>query len=178
MKKLIQIIKSIKLKQILTVFLAGSLLVISTACSNDGNAAQSGGKAYTDTAKRSMSDTYDKYDANQPFEGGMNSYNDDPRYDAGTAGKTKGLLDKAKAERAKNLEADSIGDYVENASDRVGKSVQSAKRDIPRAINDRKEDIAEDVQRRTDTLKKNIKNVPDEAQRIVGGVKDDLPGDA
>ena len=82
------IIKSINIRQILTVFLAGCLLVISTACSQ-GNMAQAGGKAYTETAKRAMSDTYDDYDANQDFQGGMNGYNDDRRYNAETAAKAK-----------------------------------------------------------------------------------------
>ena len=52
MRKLIQVIKSIKLRQILTVFLVSSLLIVSTACSQ-GNVAKGG---------RPASDTYDKYD--------------------------------------------------------------------------------------------------------------------
>lgn len=166
MKKLIQIIKSLNFKQVLTAFLAGSLLVISTACS-DGNVAQSGGKAYTDTANKSMSDTYDKYDANQSFEGGMNNYNDDPRYDTKAGADTKTLVD-----RAKSRQTDDLGEYFGNIGDRAGDRINDAKRDVPRTINARKEDTVRDVQQRTDTLKNNLKNAPGEAKKVFEGAKD------
>lgn len=101
MQNLIQIIKSINIRQVLTVFLAGCLLVFSTACSQ-GNIAQAGGQAYTETAKRAMSDTYDDYDANQDFKGGMNGYNDDRRYNAETAAKAKALVDTARSRQKDN----------------------------------------------------------------------------
>lgn len=168
MKKLIQIVKSIKLRQVLTVFLASSLLVISTACS-DGNVAQAGGKAYTDTAK-ATSDTYDKYDANQPFQGGMNNYNDDRRYDTRTGAEAKSYIDRVKGRQADN--EDTYVDNLRNIGDTAGKKINEAKRDIPRAIEDRKEDAAQDIQRRTDTLKQNLKNAPDEARKVFEGAKD------
>ena len=160
MKTLIQFIKSIRLRQILTVFLAGFLLVISTACSQ-GNIAQAGGKADTDTAKRAMSDTYDKYDANQSFEGGMNGYNDDPRYDSETASKAKALVDTAKSRQKDNL-----GDYADSITDRAQEKVEEAKKDIPQSLRARKDEAVEDIKQRTSTLKENVSNAPDEAKKV------------
>ncbi|HHP7232782.1 MAG TPA: DUF6658 family protein [Xenococcaceae cyanobacterium] len=160
MKKLFQIIKSLRLKQILAVFLAGSLLVISTACSK-GNVAQAGGRAYTETGKRAMSDTYDDYDANQSFKGGINGYNDDPRYNAETAAKTKALVDQAKARQKDNL-----GDYADNITDRAGDKINQAKKDVPRTLQANTERAAKDIQKRTETLKENVGNAPGEAKKV------------
>ena len=159
MKTLIQFIKSIRLRQILTVFLAASLLVISTAC-GQGNIAQAGGKGYVDTAKRAMSDTYDEYDANQPFEGGMNGYNDDRRYNSETASKAKELVDTAKRRRKDNL-----GDYADSITDRAQDKLEEAKRDIPQALRARKNEAVEDIKQRTNTLKENVSNAPNEAKK-------------
>lgn len=160
MRSLIKIIKSINIRQVLTVFLAGSLLVISTACSQ-GNMAQAGGKAYTETAKRAMSDTYDDYDANQDFEGGMNGYNDDRRYNAETAAKTKALVDTAKSRQKDNL-----GDYAEDIVDRAGDKIEAAKEDIPRGIKETKDDAMRDIQARTDRLQDNLSKAPDAAKEV------------
>ncbi|GAB4526437.1 MAG: hypothetical protein Tsb0014_06570 [Pleurocapsa sp.] len=144
MKKFIQFIKSIKLSQILTVFLASSLLIISTACSQ-GNIAQAGGKAYTDTAKRAMSDTYDDYDANQRFVGGMNGYNDDRRYDAELKSKTKALVDNAEHRQQKDL-----GDYVSDLGDRAQET---------------KDEAVENIQQQASNLKENASKTSEQAQK-------------
>ena len=166
MRKLIQSIKSLKLKQILTVFLAGSFLVISTACS-DGNVAQAGGKAYTDNAKRAMSDTYDDYDANQSFKGGMNGYNDDRRYDGDTAAKVKALVDSAESRQEDNL-----GDYVKQVGDRTTNKIDEYSDKVPQALEDRRQEAAKDIKKRTKTLQKNLDNAPDEARKVLEGAVD------
>jgi ElaB/YqjD/DUF883 family membrane-anchored ribosome-binding protein len=166
MKKLIQTIKSIKLRQVLTVFLVGSLFIISTACSN-GNVPQAEAKLDSNTTTKAMSDTYDQYDSNQPFKGGMNRYNDDPRYDTKAGADRKGLVD-----RAKSRQTDNVGEYFSNIGDRAGDNLEKAKRELPRALEDRKEDTAQDLQRRTSTLKQNLKNAPNEARNVFEGAKD------
>lgn len=171
MKKLIQTIKSLKLKQILTVFLAGSLLVISTACNqatvDPDNAAQTGGKEYTNTAKRAGSDTYDDYDANQSFEGGMNGYSDNLRSDGETQAKVKALIDSAESRQEDNL-----GDYVKKVGDRTTDKLDEYTDKIPQALEDRRKDAAKDIEKRTKTLQKNLDNVPDEARKIYEGAVD------
>lgn len=153
-----QMIKNIKLKKILTLLLASSLIIISTACSQ-GNVAQEGKKAIADTAQKVMTDTYDDYDANQKFEGGMNGYNDDRRYDAGTAVKTKALVDTVKT-RQENNSAYDVGDIT----DRVGNKLEQAKRDIPRSLEQNSQEAANYIDDKSDNLKRNLGQVP-------GGIK-------
>lgn len=159
MRNIVQFIKTINIKQVLTVFMAGCLLLISTACSQDG-AAKVGTKA--EEARTSMSNTYDKYDANQEYKGGMNRYNDDRRLDtdAGAASKAKTLVDTAK-----RRQADSFGDYVDNVTDRAKNTVEDAKREVPRTLKDNTEDAVDYVQDKSGKLQRNLSKVP-------GGVKD------
>ncbi|MGF1541019.1 MAG: DUF6658 family protein [Pleurocapsa sp.] len=161
MQNLIKFIKSVNIRRILTVFLAGCLLVVSTACSR-GNIAQAGGKAYTDTAKRAMSDTYDDYDANQKFQGGMNGYNDDRRYNAETAAKTKALIDRAKSNQNRDL-----GDYVENLEDSVGDKIEQAQHDIPRTLQANQRKATDYIQDKSEDLTENFSKVREEATKII-----------
>ena len=164
MEKLIKIIRSIKLRQILTVFLAGSLLVISTAC-NSGNVAQAEGKTYTDNAKRAMSDTYDDYDADQSFKGGMNGYNDDRRYDSETAAKAKTLVDTAKRRKA-----DDLGEFTDNVLERSVLN-EDANEKATKAFTDKleknKDKAAEYVDNKSDKLQRNLEKVPGETKKVV-----------
>lgn len=168
MRNIVQFIKSINIKQVLTVFTAGCLLVISTACSQDG-AAKIGTKAEVTKSTMSKnydrgatSDTYDKYDANQNYKGGINSYNDDRRYDsdAGVAGKAKTLVDTAK-----RRQVDNVGDLVDNVTDRAKSTAKDAKREVPRTLKDNTEDAVDYVQDKSGKLQRNLSKVP-------GGVKD------
>jgi gas vesicle protein len=168
MRKIIQSIKSIKIKQVLTVFMAGCLLLITTACSK-GDVAQ-GERGVQPTTKSSMSksgmsdtnDTYNKYDASQEYKGGMNGYNDDRRYDsdAGAAAKAKTLVDTAK-----RRQVDNVGDYVDNVSDRAQSTLKKAQREVPRNLKNNQETAVDYVQDKSENLKRNLSKVP-------GGVKD------
>ena len=169
MKKLIKIIKSIKLRQILTVFLAGSLLVISTAC-NSGNVAQTGGKTYTDNAKKAMSDTYDDYDADQSFKGGMNGYNDDRRYDAETAAKAKTLVDTAK-----RRQADDLGEFTDNVLQRsvLNEDVnEKATKAFSDKLERNKDKALEYVDDKSDKLQRNLEKVPGETKEVFDAAVD------
>ncbi|MEL6578638.1 MAG: DUF6658 family protein [Cyanobacteria bacterium J06621_12] len=161
MKKLINAIKSIKIKKILTVFLAGFLLIVSTACSQS-TVAQAETKAET-----AMSSDYDAYDANQEYKGGMNGYNDDRRYDAETAAKAKALVDTAESRQE-----DSLGDYAESITNRAGDKIDEAKNEIPRALQSNKEDAVEYVQNKSDKLQSNLSKVPEGAKEIFEGATD------
>lgn len=169
MRNIIQSLKSIKIKQVLTAFLVGCLLLISTACSKD-NVAKTGNKAEVvgknvmskDYDRGAASNTYDKYDANQEYKGGMNSYNDDRRYDydAGAAAKAKTLVDTAKRRQVDNL-----GDYVDNVGDRAKSTIKEAQRETPRNLKNNTENAVDYVQDKSDKLQRNLSKVP-------GGVKD------
>ncbi|MBE9047768.1 hypothetical protein IQ255_25795 [Pleurocapsales cyanobacterium LEGE 10410] len=164
MKKLIKILKSLQLRQILTVFLAGLLLTVATAC-NQGNVAQDGGKEYTETAKRAMSDTYDDYDANQSLKGGMNGYNDDRRYDSETAAKAKTLVDTAK-----RRQADDLGEFTENVLERsvLNEDVnEKATKAFSRKLEKNKDQATEYFDEKSDKLKRNLEKVPGETKKVL-----------
>ena len=168
MKKLIQFIKNLPIKQILTIFLASSLVFVSTAC-NKGNVAQAEGKEYTQATK-TRTDTYDEYDANQSFKGGMNGYNDDRRYDSGTAAKTKELIDTAERRKADNL-----GEYVDNVGERsvLNKDVdEKATKAFSRKLEDNKDKALEYVDDKSDKLQRNLGKVPEKSKKVFDGAVD------
>ena len=169
MNNIIRVIKSIKIKQVLTVFLVTGLLFVSTAC-NKGNVAQAGGQAYTEVGKRAMSDTYDDYDANQNLKGGMNGYNDDRRYDSGTAAKAKELIDTAKRRKADNL-----GEFTEDVLDRSvlnGDVNEKATKAFSNKVERNKDKALEYVDEKSDKLGRNLKRVPGETKEVVEGAAD------
>ena len=171
MKKLIKIIKSLKLRQVLTVFLAGCLLAIATACSQgtvaqaEDNKAQAGGREYTETGKRAMSDTYDDYDSELPFKGGINGYNDDRRYDSETAAKAQTLIDTA--ERRK---VDDLGEFVDNVGERSilnGEVVEKATDAFSDKLERNKDKALDYIDDKSSKLKNNLERVPGETKELV-----------
>lgn len=169
MRNIIRFIKSIKIKQILTVFLVGSLVLVSTAC-NKGNVAQAGGQEYTETAKRAGSDTYDDYDADQSFKGGMNGYNDDRRYDSETAAKAKELVDTAERRKVDNL-----GEFVDNVGERsvLNEDVnERATRKFSNKVERNKDKALDYIDEKSDKLGSRLEKLPGETKEVVEGAVD------
>ena len=164
MSSLINAIKSINIKQILTIFLASCVLLVSTACSQSPVAEANGA---VDTAKRAMSDTYDDYDANQDFKGGMNGYNDDRRYNAKTAAKAKALVDSAKSRQK-----DSVSEYAEDIVDRAGNKIDRAANDIPQAAKNNADKAVRYVKDKSENLQENLSEVPEGAKKVFDGAVD------
>jgi gas vesicle protein len=171
MKNIIRAIRSINFRQILTVFLAGCLLVISTACSQD-DVAKTGTTAKTE-ASRLASDTYDKYDANQDYKGGINAYNDDRRYNAKTAAKAKGLVDTAK-----RRQADDLGEYVDNVKERAinEKTTKKATAGISRRLEENKDNALGYIDDKSDKLQRNLGKVPGGAKDVFDEATDTAQG--
>ncbi|MCC0179487.1 hypothetical protein I4641_21235 [Waterburya agarophytonicola K14] len=166
MEKFSKFLSIIKFKTVLTILLASSLVVISTACSQ-GNIAAVGEKAISDTAQKVMTDSYDDYDAEQSFRGGMNGYNDDRRYDAETAAKAKALIDSAKSRQK-----DSWGEYADSITDRAGNKIEEAKNTIPRTIQANKEEAIDYIDDKSDLVKDNLSKVPGGAKKVFDGAVD------
>ena len=166
MKSLYQFIKNIKLKRILTVLLASSLLVISTACS-------SGDVAKTKAAVSANADTYDKYDREESYKGGMNGYNDDRRYRSGNdsnSSKVRELIDTAERRKADNL-----GEFGDNVIDRSVANDDVNDRAINKFSNklDRNKDKAANyIDNKSDKLGRNIQKLPGQAKNAVEGAVD------
>ena len=164
MNKVILIIKSIKIRQLLTVFLAVCLLTITTACSQNPLAQIDG---VADVVEKQLSDTYDNYDAKQGYKGGMNGYDDDRRYDTVTAAKAKALVDTAKSRQK-----DSLGEYAESVVDRAGNKIEAAKREIPGTLRANKQEAIESIKDKTETLKNNLSQVPEGIKDVFEGAVD------
>jgi gas vesicle protein len=162
MKKLTELVKSWQLKRLFVIFLAGSLLIISTACSQ-GTVASAGSQV-----KRQLSDTYDKYNANQPAEGGMNVYNDDTLYDnnPGLKAKTKALVDQAKVNT--NSEHN-VGEEIKQLPDKAGKNINQARKDITNDIKEKTRTLQDNIGEATDNLGQAAENT---AENLKNKVKD------
>lgn len=108
MNKLISAIKSIRLGQVLTAFLAGVLLLISTACTGNAQAKMPQGDMTRGAGSNPVGQK-------QPYEGGMNNFSDTAPGQAakGTAEKTKALIDRAKRD-INTKGVDSVDQYVDN----------------------------------------------------------------
>ena len=152
------------------------MLLISTACNQgtvaraDGNEAQARGREYTETAKRAGSDTYDDYDSELPFKGGINGYNDDRRYDSDTAAKAQTLIDTAKRRKADNL-----GEYTDNVLERsvINGDVDEKATDAFSDKLERNKDKALNyVDDKSDKLGRNLKRVPGETKEVLEGAAD------
>ncbi len=125
MNKIISFVRSLRLKQVLTVFFASVLLFLNTACS---------GSAQAKMPSASMSEDPHPVGQRQPYEGGMNNYSDTAPGQAvkGTAEKTKALIDRAEQD-INTKSVNSVDQYVENykngapIQDRVGNIVDSTK---------------------------------------------------
>ena len=165
MKSLYQFVKNIKLKRILTVLLASSLLVISTACSNSDVA-----QTKSSSAVAANADTYDKYDRQESYKGGMNGYSDDRRYSSDAAAKAQTLVDTAKRRKADNL-----GEFTDNVVERsvANEDVnERATKAFSNKLERNKDKAAEYIDNKSDKLGRNIQKLPGQTKNVVEGAVD------
>jgi hypothetical protein len=162
MKRIISFVKSLRLKQVLTVFFAGTLLFLNTACSGSAQAKMPTAVGAPDPHPVGQ---------RQPYEGGMNNYSDTAPGQAvkGTAEKTKALIDRAEKDIS-TKSVNSVDQYVENyrngapIQDRVGNIVDntkevagSAKNDV-KSLGDRLKRSGEDAVEKTKELGERLKD--------------------
>lgn len=154
MIKLIESIKSVRLSKVIVVFLAGCMLLVSTACST-ANTKVDPSKVSSQESRK-----YDAYDANQPKQGGMNGYNDDQRLDnPASSVKAKQLVDSAKRKDP----IDSPQDYANEIKKGVNKLPEKVSRGAQDKVNDLKENLdnasktaGRNLDRATDAVKDTI----------------------
>jgi hypothetical protein len=110
MSKIMSFIKSIRLRQVLTAFLLGAVLLFNTACSGPAQAKMS------NSVKTPSGDGGpNPAGQNQPYEGGMNNFTDaapSGKAVEGTEGRVQQLIDNADAMKAKSPK-----DYAEKVWD-------------------------------------------------------------
>lgn len=141
MSKLIESIKSLKISQVIIVFLAGFILLVNTACSSPNSKVGSTKVSSQEAAK------YDAYDATQPKQGGMNGYNDDSRLDnPAVQAKGKKLVDQA----SKKEPIDSARDYANE----VGKGLDKLPETISRQAEDKYNLAKENLDKASNVVKR------------------------
>jgi ElaB/YqjD/DUF883 family membrane-anchored ribosome-binding protein len=123
MKRLTAFLKKIRAVQILTVFLAGILVLVSTACSRPDVTA---GKTDVITGDPRVGKTADQIREEVPsgavtseFKGGMNDYSDvDPRNEKLTTQEAKAQLLKEQAQhRIDTKSSNNVGENVRRVAD-------------------------------------------------------------
>lgn len=173
MNKVIAYLKNIRWTQILTVFLAGVLVFVSSACSGTASAK-------TDAQLR-------KEGVNSAYQGGMNNYSDaDPRRDTAPAGaKAKTLIDNAKKNLNQSVDSSGelgenirqgapLGKRIERLGENVGKSTQEVTEGLTkgtqkgaRNIRENTQNAAEDVSK---TASRSAEDAKDQAQKAARDV--------
>jgi hypothetical protein len=152
MNKLMTWLKSIRVDRILTVFMAGLLLIITTACSGGASATTPDQVKTADKIRQEVPSGA----VTNEYKGGMNDYSDvDPRFnEKGVQTSAKGLVDNAR----RNIEEKSIDSpqqYVENyrSGTPLGERVKRIGEDLGNAAEDVTEKAAKGTQENTQAAK-------------------------
>lgn len=155
MKKLVSTLKAMRLSQIVMVFLAGVLVLFSTACSrSDTVADRLPGNAGPNTPGQT-----------QPYKGGMNNFNDNAssRMNTEAAAKAKALKDKVES-RLNKKGVNSPDDLVNNVrSANPGKQAQRLGDDARQQAADVKDNLQTFGDRGAKNVKRNAGNALDNA---------------
>ena len=144
MKRFIDTLKALRLSQALIVFLAGILVLSSTACSRaDTVADRIPGNGGPNTPGQS-----------QPYKGGMNNFNDDAsnRLNTEAAAKAKALRDKVES-RINKASVKSPADLADNV--RSANPSKQAQR------------FGDDVRQQAEEVKDNLQNFGDRGAKNV-----------
>ncbi len=158
MNKIMTWFKRIRLDRIVTVFLAGVLLLVSTACGGSKVLAKTADQARQEVPSKAVTNTY---------KGGMNDYEDvDPRRDTSEAkAKAKDLIQNAQR-NINEKGIDSPEEYAENY--RSGTPLGERVRRLGEDIGNSAENVAEGVSKGT---QRGIENIKENAQQAPGYVK-------
>src|SRR4028119_2117725 len=158
MNKVTSWLNSIRLDRIVTAFLVGLLVFVSTACS---------GNVLAKTADEIREEVPSTAVTNE-YKGGMNDYSDvDPRFNpSGANTKAKGLVDNAQ----KNIDAksvDSVDQYVENyrSGTPLGERVKRIGEDVGEATGNVKEDVSKGANENLQNTKETAKDAAKKANR-------------
>jgi hypothetical protein len=165
MKKLIAFLKGIRLGQVLPIFLAGLLLLVSTACSNGGPLARGANQATGRTSDQIRPEV-PRVDLNSKYQGGMNDYSDvDPKFQdtSGAEAKAKALRDRVER-NITTKSVDSPEQYAENyrQGTPLGQRVKNLTDDISGSTKEAQKGVAKGTQRGSENLKQNTQNASED----------------
>jgi hypothetical protein len=175
MNKVMDWLKSIRLDRVLTVFLVGILLFVSTACSS-GASAKTADELREEVPGSAVTNEY---------KGGMNDYSDvDPRFnEKGAEAKAKGLVDNAQR-NINEKSIDSPEQYVENYRSgtpldervkRLGEDVGESAKDIGKEAAKGSKENAQNAKEASKSAAQSTKQAANEtADTAKSKVKDDV----
>lgn len=166
------VVKRFRLGQILTIVLAGVLVLVTTAC-NPNSPSVSGTGEYHERAGQAtgIREYTDRADSKSRPD--VNSYSDnDARDTASARARAKDLSDRAERNARKTQD---VGDVVE--SYREGKPVQDRARDLAKDVGNAaenfKEDFAEGTRENLSNLRSNTDKANQNIQRTTKQAADD-----
>lgn len=176
MKPMIAFFKNIRLSQIFSVFLAVSLLFVSTACSTPNNSnlqskvptpnnLQLEGKN-TEYHSRDLYEpqVYDRNPSGVP--GGMNNFKDtDPRTDTSGADKQAKFLRDNAARNINENRAESLQQLGENAKQKapaIGEGIKEQTQNVGEGAKEGFYQFGKNVQKGIDNVKENIQSAPED----------------
>jgi len=188
MKKLATLIKRLRLNQILSVFLVGVLMFVSTACSNNptsaGTRAGDRDSLIGKRASEIREEVPNKVTDNR-FQSGMNDYSDvDPRFnERSIQGSAKAL--KENAERNVIDMTDDVGTNTKRILGKKGENAeqfgQRAKADTE-TLGDKAQrgtgELLERTQKGTENLKANTRNAAQQTQQAAEDTAADVKSSA
>lgn len=169
MKKIINWAKNIRLSKVLTVFLSGLLLFVSTACGSSNVLAKTADQVREEVPSGAVT---------SPYEGGMNQYSEvDPRKNTTrTDAKAKALVDRSEANiRTKGV--DSAEDYAENYREgtSLGERVRRIGEDVGTSTKELTEGVTKGTQKGVQNVKANTQDAVEDAPSAVKAkVKSDI----
>lgn len=131
MNKIASFVKTLRLKQLAIVFLAGVVLLLNTACAGSAEAKLPSNDRTAGAQGRVVSNDPHPVNQTQPYKGGMNNFDDTPPEQI-PANKAKSLVNDAQRNINRGpadigRAASNIKDNVKDAADDVNyKSKQAA----------------------------------------------------
>lgn len=162
MNKVIAWLKNLRPLKVLTVFLAGTFLVLAQACNRPGVAAQPP-QPSSQPPNAVRYDPTKSYDLSTPYEGGMNNFSDvDPRAKAAekaAKARAEDLIENAR----RNVEQkgiDSTEQYGRNYREGTpfGERVKNLGEDVGGSAEEVREGVTQGTQRGIENLQENTQN--------------------
>lgn len=161
MNQIISLLNPSRLFRILTVFLAGVVLIVTTACSDNP------AKALDNNARPEVPSNA----VSSPYRGGMNSYSDvDPRANtSGANSKANDIVRKAEGNIQKG--ADSFDKYAENyrQGTPLNERVENLTEEVGESAKNTAKGVTRGTQRGVENLKENTQNA---AQSVPNALDD------
>ncbi|MBF2028126.1 MAG: hypothetical protein IGS48_15390 [Oscillatoriales cyanobacterium C42_A2020_001] len=178
------LVKTLSVKRLIIVTLVGFFMLTSTACSSsyaaDPRSDANQGSYTSSPYDKNNGPTRELYKPTQKREGGMNNYNDDPKYDRKAVkseaeqyvNRVQENIDKNQARNPKDIVSN-----VKNRNpldDKARESYESTKNSAEKLAND----FSEGTRKGTQNVKENLDKARDNAPRVFNEAKRNAQGAA